>query len=71
MKELITIKFRDHSKRRFFFELMEQLDFLDFKVEKKATVEEENYDFFQSAGLFEHRAIDANQLRKEAWRINK
>lgn len=31
--------------------------------------DENDYDLFQSAGLFADRDIDANQLRKEAWRI--
>ncbi len=28
-------------------------------------------DFFESAGLFKNRAIDANTLRTKAWKLNK
>lgn len=72
--EQIIIKLKDQSKRSFLLELLAQFDFLELQVKQvskdKATTEEP-YDFFQSAGLFEGREINADQLRKEAWRISK
>lgn len=70
--ERYIIELKDLSKRTFFLELLSQLDFIDFKIreeEEEEPVTEKDYDFFQSAGLFANREINANQLRKEAWRI--
>ncbi|MCB9297205.1 MAG: hypothetical protein H6559_29385 [Lewinellaceae bacterium] len=70
--ERYIIELKDLSKRTFFLELLSQLDFIDFKIreeEEEEPVTEKDYDFFQSAGLFVNREINANQLRKEAWRI--
>ncbi len=70
--EQIIITLKDQSKQGFLLELLAQFDFLEFQVvqvsEEKA--KEEAYDFFQSAGLFEGRAANSNQLRNEAWRTN-
>jgi hypothetical protein len=70
--EQIIITLKDQSKQGFLLELLAQFDFLEFQVvqvsEEKA--KEETYDFFQSAGLFEGRAANSNQLRNEAWRTN-
>ena len=32
---------------------------------------DDSYNFFESAGLMENRDIDANQLRRDAWKINR
>lgn len=70
--EQIIIKLKDQSKRSFLLELLAQFDFLELQVKEvsKGKAKEETYDFFQSAGLFEGREINADQLRKEAWRIS-
>lgn len=70
--EQIIIKLKDQSKRSFLLELLAQFDFLELQVKQvtKGKAKEEPYDFFQSAGLFEGREINADQLRKEAWRIS-
>jgi hypothetical protein len=71
--EKFIIELKDYSKRDFLLELLTQLDFIELKVkmeEEQDLKEKEDYDFFQSAGLLANRNIDANQLRKQAWRIN-
>jgi len=68
--ERIIIKLKDQSKRSFLLELLAQFDFLEFQVKQVSKGEEESYDFFQSAGLFEGRTTNAEQLRNTAWRIN-
>lgn len=71
--EKFIIELKDYSKREFLLELLTQLDFIELKVkmeEEQDLKEKEDYDFFQSAGLLANRNIDANQLRKQAWRIN-
>lgn len=71
--EKFIIELKDLSKRTFLLELLAQLDFIDIHIREEEEVgglaAEKDYDFFQSAGLFASRDIDANQLRKEAWRI--
>lgn len=72
--ERFIIELKDYSKRNFLLELLDQLDFIELKIKKEEVQErevEEEYDFFQSAGLFANRNIDANQLRRQAWRISK
>ena len=70
--EKFIIELKDVSKRSFLVELLTQLDFIEVKSEKeerKQTEQEKEYDLFQSAGLFANRDVDANQLRKDAWRV--
>ncbi len=38
--------------------------------ESESTTDDKNYDFFASAGLWQNRQIDINQLRSKAWRRN-
>ncbi|MFM9948324.1 MAG: hypothetical protein ACKV1O_10335 [Saprospiraceae bacterium] len=68
-KFILTLK--DNSKRQFLLELLTQLDFVELKtVLPKKEQRTEEYDFFKSAGLFAGRDVDADQLRKQAWRLN-
>ncbi len=71
MKEFV-IKLKDNSKYAFLLELLKQLDFIEIQSEQSANHQKsDGYDFFKSAGLFSGRNIDANQVRKQAWRIKK
>jgi hypothetical protein len=70
--EQFVIELKDLSKRTFLLELLAQFDFIELKTGKEAKSElkkDDEYDLFESAGLFANREIDANQLRKEAWRV--
>lgn len=67
-KFILTLK--DASKRSFLLELLARLDFIELKtVDSKKEHRTSDYDFFKSAGLFSGRNIDADQLRKQAWRL--
>jgi hypothetical protein len=69
MQEL-TIKIKDERKLTFLLELLSQLDFIEFETKRfKQKKADKSHDFFSSAGLFTGRDIDANELRKQAWRI--
>ncbi|MEN0003533.1 MAG: hypothetical protein AAF798_05295 [Bacteroidota bacterium] len=69
--EIFEIKLKDQSKKQFLLELLEQLNFIELNIKEDEGVDSAHpYDFFDSAGLFEDREMDANQLRKQAWRIN-
>jgi hypothetical protein len=70
--EQFILKLKDSSKRNFLLELLQQFDFIELQIaDKGRRVSDKNYDFFKSAGLFEGRDLDADQLRKGAWRIKK
>lgn len=63
----VIINLKDKNKKQFLVELLKQFDFLDFKFKKEENKEvKDDYDFFESAGLFEDREIDATQLRQAA-----
>ena len=71
--EQIIIKLKDESKRSFLLELLAQFSFVELQPKSTAQAEDladqSPHDFLQSAGLFANRDINANQLRKEAWRV--
>lgn len=66
---LVTVK--DPSKKDFLLALLAELDFVQVKISEEllpAEEDEEPYSFFDSAGLLEGREIDAEKLRKAAWK---
>lgn len=70
--EKFIIELKDISKRNFLLELLAQFDFIELEIQEEEDEEpaaEESYDFFQSAGLFTGRKIDADKLRREAWGV--
>ena len=71
MKNQIILNIKDESKLSMFLEWLNQFDFVDVynKTEKKNKAKKHN--FFASAGLWENRDINADDLRKKAWDRNK
>ncbi|MFK7970454.1 MAG: hypothetical protein AB8F95_08810 [Bacteroidia bacterium] len=67
--ERIIIQLKDINKRAMLFSILEKLPFINVisTTQIKAVEAEKEHDFFSSAGLFEGRDIDANELRKSAW----
>lgn len=63
--EEIILKIKDKSKLKFLKQLLEQLDFVEFKKQK--TEKHSDHSFFDSAGIWEGRDIDSQKLRDEAW----
>ncbi len=61
----ITLTIKDDKKVNFLMELLKQFDFIEIK--KSGQKQDENYNFFSSAGLWKNREIDAEQLRRQAW----
>ena len=68
--EQLILNIKDKSKLSFLLQLIKQFDFVEVvKIkEKKAS---KNYNFFNSAGLWINRTVDAKELRKEAWNRKK
>jgi hypothetical protein len=66
----LTIKIKDENRLQFLLELLSQLDFVELDMQRLVHKKKQaDYDFFQSAGLLANREIDANELRKKAWRL--
>jgi len=68
--EQLILTLKDSSKLSFLMQLINQLDFVEVEVvkRKKASIK---YDFFNSAGLWAYREIDAKKLRELAWNRQK
>ena len=64
--EKIILHLKDSSKLSFLIQLINQLDFVEVEEVNKKKVST-NYDFFNSAGLWANRDINAKELRKQAW----
>lgn len=61
----ITLTIKDDKKVNFLMELLKQFDFIE--INKTEPKQDENYNFFESAGMWKNREIDAEQLRRQAW----
>ena len=64
--EQIILKVKDKSKISFLLQLINQLDFVEVEWIKKKE-KSKKYDFFNSAGMWINRDINAKELRKRAW----
>lgn len=62
----ITLTVKDDKKLNFLLELLRQFDFVE--IQKTTEKKSDKYDFFESAGLWKGRNIDAQQLRGQAWK---
>ncbi len=67
--EKITLTIRDSKRKNFLLELLTQFDFIEVQKDKEKSVSK--YDFFASAGLLKNRDINADHLRKQAWKRSK
>jgi len=61
----ITLTVKDDNKMNFLLELLRQFEFIEIQESEKT--QKKDYNFFDSAGLWKGRDIDAKQLRKDAW----
>jgi len=61
----ITLTIKDEKKINFLIELLKQFDFIEINITEHK--QDENYNFFASAGMWKNREIDAEQLRRKAW----
>ena len=64
----ITLTVKDDNKTNFLMELLRQFDFIE--IQKSRQKQDDNYDFFSSAGLWKNRKMNAEQLRSQAWQRN-
>ncbi len=68
--EQLILNIKDRSKLSFLKQFLKQFDFVEIEkiVKKKKSTD---YDFFNSAGLWENRKVNADELRKQAWKRQK
>ncbi len=68
--ERIILKIKNQKKTNFLLELLKQFDFVEVLKDKGKTKpkSKQKYDFFSSAGLWSGRDVDADELRKKAWK---
>lgn len=69
MKQII-INIKDQSKFAFLMQLISQLDFVEVETIKKKKSNKE-YNFFDSAGMWTNKQVNAKELRKQAWNRTK
>jgi hypothetical protein len=67
--EKITLTIKDKKKKDFFFELLQQLDFIELENASKKS--NSRHNFFASAGQWSKKTIDAKKLREQAWKRSK
>ncbi|TVQ09397.1 MAG: hypothetical protein EA361_15485 [Bacteroidetes bacterium] len=63
--EQLILNIKDSSKMSFLIQLIKQLDFVEVEQIKKKNISVK-YDFFNSAGLWKDRNINAEEIRKQA-----
>lgn len=61
----ITLNIKDDKKINFLMELLRQFDFIE--IQNSTQYQNDNYNFFASAGLWKDRDIDGEELRRQAW----
>lgn len=65
--EQLILNIKDRSKLSFLKQLLKQFDFVE--IEKTVKKEKStDYDFFNSAGLWENQEVNAAEIRKQAWK---
>ncbi|MEZ4825945.1 MAG: hypothetical protein R3C61_06580 [Bacteroidia bacterium] len=67
--EAFVIRLKDRKYRNFLTELLSRLDFIEWApaTDSDASVEK-THDLFASAGMWADYEIDAQTLRKAAWK---
>jgi len=68
--EQLILNIKDSSKLAFLMQLIKQFDFVEIeRVKKKKN--SSKYNFFNSAGLWADREVNAKELRNQAWNRTK
>ncbi|MDX2247094.1 MAG: hypothetical protein SF052_09980 [Bacteroidia bacterium] len=67
--EAFLIRLKDRKYRNFLTELLSRLDFIEWTpATDSAPAAETSHDLFASAGMWADYEIDAQTLRKSAWK---
>ncbi len=66
--EQIIINVKDNSKLSFLMEFLELFKFIEVQQKNSKKRKTDHYNFFESAGIWEDRDVNAKQLREHAWK---
>jgi len=69
--EQIIINVKDHSKLPFLMEFLELFKFIEVQQKSRMKSKADQYNFFEPAGIWKNRDINATQLREQAWKTRK
>ncbi len=64
----IVLNLKDDSKLEFLLALIKNLSFVDIVKSSSSNPKDQKHDIFQSAGIWENRAVESEDLRKQAWK---
>lgn len=65
----IHIKVNDNSKVNFLVKLLKEFDFVKIVSVSEHGKKSGEKSFLDSAGIWKDRDVDADELRRKAWRI--
>lgn len=68
--EQLIVQVADKEKAEMLFKILSALDFVNSVevMEDKATIPDNEQDFFSLAGLWENRNVTTESIRQQAWR---
>ena len=66
--ETLVLTIKDPEKKGFLYDLLSQLDYVEIKESSEDTEESKDQLFAEAKGMWRGKDIDADQLRKEAWK---
>jgi len=70
--EQFIVKLKDQNRKHFLLELLKQLDFIELITpESKKEQAKNDDDFFKAEGIWKDKDVDADNLRKQAWKIQE
>jgi len=66
--ESLTIYVKKKEQIDLLYQFLQHLDFVVIPSEEKQKVNNTEYNFIQSAGLWQHREITHEEIRAKAWK---
>lgn len=69
-RQQLIVQVADKEKAEMLFKILSALDFVNSVevMEDKATICDNEQDFFSLAGLWENRDVTTESIRQQAWR---
>lgn len=68
--EKVILNVKDKSQLQKLLDAIKKFEFVEVLSVPKITSVSKDHDIFESAGMWKDREINAQELRKEAWKRN-
>ena len=68
--EKVILNVKDKSQLQKLLDAIKKFEFVEVLSVPKTTSVSKDHDIFESAGMWKDREINAQELRKEAWKRN-